>query len=38
MLKCDPIPPGFRIFSFDNDSWESKTIRLDELKYPPVKN
>ena len=38
MLKCDPIPPGFRIFSFDNDNWESKMIRLDELKYTPVKN
>ncbi len=37
-LKCDPIPPGFRIFSFDNDNWKSKIIRLDELKYPPVEN
>jgi len=37
-LECDPLPPGFRIFSLDNDSWNSKIIRLDKLKYNPENN
>jgi 3',5'-cyclic-AMP phosphodiesterase len=38
MLECDPLPPGFRIFSLSYDSWNSQIIRLDKLKYNPVNN
>lgn len=38
MLECDPLPPGFRIFSLNDDNWNSQVIRLDKLKYNPVNN
>lgn len=32
-----PIPPGYRVFEFDGESFRSEVIRLPELKYSPAR-
>ena len=31
----EAIPPGFRIFRLDHDSYQTEVVRLPELKFPP---
>ena len=32
---CEAIPPGFRIFQLDQDSYQTEVVRMPELKFPP---
>jgi len=36
MLMCDAVPPGFRIFTLNENKWETRVVWLDKLKYSPT--
>lgn len=36
-VVLDPVPPGFRIFRFEGDTYDSSVIRLPTLRYPAAR-